>query len=842
MDNIKLKIKGFKRYLYFSNLHTNPHHKVGRDTVSERQFRSWWDNDVRNVFFLLKDKSELKFFNYLDRVYTKHGFTVDFIYLDDYSPDLFPYIEDTCKGIMDSLKFRNSLLVSFDNEGILETFLSLFLVHTKNTPEDAIGFIESVNGFKFPVRENEDKIVGFRDYLVECEESRVPDKKAEIKYIHGKSEKSKVESEEKKLQKTGDEEVSAKRMSSYNVKDTGDSSKIFSFMNSFRFPIRSKLISIVSLIIILSMTVMIVLATFFFKTDNEIRLQETSLRISDVLARKAVTDLSDIVEKVSIVTYMNTREGLSREQKRAINTAVFKNQADIIFISLVENMNSGKSPVVRFTLFNDSLKGRVFSKNEINSLISNEIVNIGNSLRAGIFIRNVSDQVSHPVVFIGVPLGGKNRAAVAGYRLDGLIKTFSTRGITDSFVVNSKGDVLVHTDSKIILAGENFSELEIVKRMIKSPVNNGYTRFMNDGKNYFGSFKKTGFAGLGVISTVPEDIALAEVYNIQRRNIYIMIIVLNVAVFIVFFFAKSITKPIFRLRRATEQIENGDYDISIESSSNDEIGDLTRSFVHMGRGLQEREKMKDAFGRFVNKEIADMVLKDEIKLGGERKDAVVMFTDIRSFTAISEKLPPEKVVEFLNEYFTEMVLCVHETGGVVDKYIGDAIMAVWGTPVSTGNDIENAVDSALSMRKRLVQFNKKRGDEDNPVIRMGCGINSGPVIAGQIGSLDRMEYTIIGDTVNLASRIEALNKPFGTDILITSGMRESVEDVYDIVLMQKIMVKGKESTQEIYAVLGRKDDANRPQTLDELQNMLGTKAERRRRNTGFGEVKYEIIG
>ena len=132
------------------------------------------------------------------------------------------------------------------------------------------------------------------------------------------------------------------------------------------------------------------------------------------------------------------------------------------------------------------------------------------------------------------------------------------------------------------------------------------------------------------------------------------------------------------------------------------------------------------------------------------------------------------MVEFLNEYISRMVNCVNVTRGVVDKFIGDAIMAVWGAPVSYGNDTQHAIDCALMMRNELIAFNRGRGGAKRPIIHIGCGINTGEVLAGQIGSEERMEYTVIGDAVNLASRIEALNKPFGTDILIS-------EDAYRLV-------------------------------------------------------------
>jgi adenylate cyclase len=228
--------------------------------------------------------------------------------------------------------------------------------------------------------------------------------------------------------------------------------------------------------------------------------------------------------------------------------------------------------------------------------------------------------------------------------------------------------------------------------------------------------------------------------------------------------------------------------------------------------------------------------------GRERKTAAIFFSDIRSFTAISEKLQPEEVVEFLNEYMTRMVACVNDTHGNVDKFIGDAIMAVWGTPVSFGNDTENAINGALMMREALIDFNKGRGSEKKPIIKIGSGINTGPVIAGQIGSHDRMEYTVIGDAVNLASRIESLNKPFGTDILISEDAYKLVRDIFKVEPMQKIKVKGKTAPQQIYAVIGRKDDPKCPASLNAVREMLGIPVpDLSRVDADEKEEKFEVI-
>jgi adenylate cyclase len=347
-----------------------------------------------------------------------------------------------------------------------------------------------------------------------------------------------------------------------------------------------------------------------------------------------------------------------------------------------------------------------------------------------------------------------------------------------------------------------------------------------------------------VTSSTPTELVYKAVFDVMRRNLYLTGVVLLFSILAIWFFSRSVTRPVMRLVKASRLIEGGQFELDMKSETQDELGMLTESFVQMGRGLAERERVKETFGKFVNKHIADQALKGRLELGGTRKVATIFFADIRSFTAISEKLSPEAVVEFLNDYMTRMVSCIDETGGVVDKFIGDAIMGVWGAPASAGSPKEDALaalKAMIMMRYALLDFNKDRGGEDRPLIHNGCGLNTGPCIAGQIGSTQRMEYTVIGDAVNLASRIEALNKPFGTDILVSEYTYDLVKDEVIAEAMPAIKVKGKEAPLTIYAVVKLKG-AEGPGTLAELRQFLGIKQPEACIDVDKEEVKYEIIG
>ena len=617
---------------------------------------------------------------------------------------------------------------------------------------------------------------------------------------------------------------------------------------NIRFPIRTKLISMVSLILVVSMGLMIALATYFFRNDSEIRVQESNLKLSDVMGQKVVSELKMIAERSYLVAESVSKNSSFLSRSGNPVDVMMMEDPDILFVGGGRVIPGTDEIRFVFSRVNNAASREAgISPAKLNSVVNEQSGTFTLSDR-DMAVQNFSPYLSYPVLAVITrhPQGNTNTGdmiMVTLIKQERLISAIESQGMSETFMVNENGDLIAHSDSRLVLAGGNMENLPIVQMMMKSGVANGQTRYVDeDGEAYLGSFKKTGVAGIGVITSVPEEQAFAEVYNIQRRNLYILVIVLNLAVLVVFIFSKTLTRPIRSLVAATKRIQEGDFNVDITPNTNDEVGLLTGSFVEMGRGLQEREKIKDAFGKFVNRSIADMVLRDEVHLGGQKQDVTILFSDLRNFTAQSELMQPEDVVEFLNRYFTRMVQCINEKSGIVDKFIGDAIMALWGTPVPTENDTEMAIDAALAMRKAIADFNDENRGSALQNVQMGCGINTGPVIAGQIGSPDRMEYTVIGDTVNLASRIESLNKPFGTDILITENAYKRVKGVYDCVPMEKIRVKGKKGIIQVYAVLGRTDDNNRLRSIEDLHHMLGSGFEMKKgESLGEEEEKYEIL-
>lgn len=263
-----------------------------------------------------------------------------------------------------------------------------------------------------------------------------------------------------------------------------------------------------------------------------------------------------------------------------------------------------------------------------------------------------------------------------------------------------------------------------------------------------------------------------------------------------------VIKAVKKFSKGVAEIAIGNFDFHVNIKRNDEIGDLANTFNSMTDGLKERDLVKDLFGKYVQKEVADMALASEIKLGGEKQVGTVLFSDIRSFTTISEKLEPQDLVSMLNSYFSAMVDHIISYKGVLDKYIGDALMVHFGILGETENSADNAVKAAIEMIRSLRQFNEGQQKLGNPEINVGIGIHTGDLVAGNIGSPNRMEYTVIGDTVNLASRAEGLTKLFGSDIVITEATCQSLKtpERYLMRPLDLIVVKGKTKSIQMYEV------------------------------------------
>ncbi|MGH9142083.1 MAG: adenylate/guanylate cyclase domain-containing protein, partial [Vicinamibacterales bacterium] len=221
---------------------------------------------------------------------------------------------------------------------------------------------------------------------------------------------------------------------------------------------------------------------------------------------------------------------------------------------------------------------------------------------------------------------------------------------------------------------------------------------------------------------------------------------------------------------------------------------------------REKRKMKRLFGQYVSKDVYEQLVANPslARLGGQRREMTVLFSDIRGFTTVTERGQPEEIVGMLNEYFTRMVDLVFQHHGTVDKFVGDMVMALFGAPLDDPQHADHAVQAALDMITELAKLNARwKAEGRYAELDIGVGINTGPMIAGNIGSSAIMSYTVIGDAVNLGSRLESLNKQYGTRIIISESTRQRLSCEYRLRPLGDVLVKGKTEPVAIFEVLGR---------------------------------------
>jgi adenylate cyclase len=271
--------------------------------------------------------------------------------------------------------------------------------------------------------------------------------------------------------------------------------------------------------------------------------------------------------------------------------------------------------------------------------------------------------------------------------------------------------------------------------------------------------------------------------------------------------ARRITRPVSQLAAAAREIERGNYGVRVDVTSEDEIGELARAFEGMVKGLTERDSMRDALGKVASSEVVTQLMRGQIELGGEELVATVMFTDIRNYTVLCETLTPQQSLLLLNEFLTAISEVIEAHGGVVDKYLGDGVMGIFGAPVTRDDDSQRALDCALEIRRRVEALGPSLAARGLPHPDIGIGINTSSVIAGNIGSPSRLNYTVLGDGVNLASRLEGLTKRYHVPIVVGSMTRETVTGIVWREL-DKVRVRGKTVAERIYEPLGREGEVS----------------------------------
>lgn len=301
------------------------------------------------------------------------------------------------------------------------------------------------------------------------------------------------------------------------------------------------------------------------------------------------------------------------------------------------------------------------------------------------------------------------------------------------------------------------------------------------------------------------DKELAPYLRLERTYLLLALLGLAISVAVGIWIARGVSSPVLELAQGAHKIAEGDYQHRVNVKQKDELGSLAESFNRMSDGLAERDRVRDLLGKVISPEVATQLLQKGVALGGEEREVTVLFSDLRNFTTMSETIPPQEMLAILNRYFTRMAAIVEKHGGVVDKYVGDALMALFGAPLSCSDDADRAMKAALEMCEALDDLNQERLKRGSSAIGLGIGINTDVVVAGNMGSETRLNYTVIGDGVNLASRLEDLTKTpeYETRIIVSGSTLAKGKERYRTRRLGEVAVRGRHEPTEIFALLGR---------------------------------------
>jgi adenylate cyclase len=581
-----------------------------------------------------------------------------------------------------------------------------------------------------------------------------------------------------------------------------------------RFPIAMKLVVMAVFLLTAASAAITYKIAERLEEDATTSAREENLFQAVARAESTGTLLNSYVAKARIIASLMLKEYPSPEERQAAMDLSFFQDPDLVSLR-VARRGDGEGSKAALQVIQTSYL-RLFDikdngESYISTVRSAKPFPLESVFAGNVEVRNSSLPDGVPLMTIGFPLitddsGRVSEAVITDIRLDRFQASFSDASVRLQFLIDKEGNVLAHPDDSLAAKGENIKTQALVGKVLEAKTEKGEMPFINqkDGETYFGAYSKNSF-GVIVVSQVSKKLVLEPAVEARNEAIHITGLALSAALFFVFLFSMTLSTPIERLLEITHEIAKGNFDVRAQATvhTHDEVGELAQAFDEMTGGLRERDKIKKTFSKFHGSTVADDILAgDNESLRGTSKEVTVFFSDIRDFTAFSEGHTPEEVVEMLNEYFEIMVGIVTRSGGVVDKFIGDAIMAVWGAPRSSETDAESAMGACLEMRKALADLNLRRLGRGKTPIRIGMGLHTGNAISGTIGSTERMEYTVIGDTVNMAARIEAATKSFGTDLLISAITAERMTGKF---LMEKagdVEVKGKSEPLSLFKVRG----------------------------------------
>lgn len=621
-----------------------------------------------------------------------------------------------------------------------------------------------------------------------------------------------------------------------------------------RFPLAWKLSLAISGVLVFSLGAIILAVWLVFRADaaKSAAADNDSINIRTAAAAKTM------LEKIRSETILLFLDTLSGEGE--LGDYYFTRNPSIAAVVSLDPEGGVKTMI----------NGDFVRASEISGALITEYLNI----KGNLLLNTQSETllVNASPDFNGLPMLAARFPYTAGNSVSlepsVAIVLFSSSELADYFSYGASQSLLIADSGEVLIqSGDSLPEDPAAPSVMRSFYESGGDHLITNVKGeLFASVRSVDF-GAALLTFIPGSVIFEGINATTRRNLFLALAVWFVSLLFIGLFSSRLTRRLGMLREAAEAIEDGMYKEPIVRKSRDEAGYLAERMNNMRTALLN-------FERFTNKQTARLTRKGILKPGGTDKNAVFLFCDIRSFTSLSETMAPEALVSLLNEYMETMVACIMVNGGVVDKFIGDAILAHWGAmpdasdsapeaspraersgspehsaPLGnfpsreTVEHIRAAFRTALLMRAALASFNKNHDEKKRPLIQNGIGISGGKVAAGLIGTEERLVYSVIGDAVNTAEKAESCNKYYGTEILISSETLKAAGTDFiterlpaftsaSEKLVTLVNVRGEDETKRVMAgleqipaidmdIARRVVGAEGPKTTRELRALLG---------------------
>ncbi|MCL2834438.1 MAG: HAMP domain-containing protein [Treponema sp.] len=531
------------------------------------------------------------------------------------------------------------------------------------------------------------------------------------------------------------------------------------------FPFGIKLALIVTLILLGSIWTITTLMAMMVSSEFARTTGNSNFDMNVRAAAGVRERLYKIRSDAMFLLDLETAFGSNPGQVQQIRTMFFERNPNIADITVY-----GKQSILNQAFFTNN----DISENGINTWLESQKETLDQGKKGVPVIKNVSSALGVNLLALFYPWqgSGTEEAAVIFFSPENLAEISGT-GSSTTIVTNGDGDVLVHPNFSKVMENANIKDSPIAVALRNAPGESVRLDYTEGGSRFVGAGNRISFADTAVFSSVGYDLITEQITGVIRRNIYLSLTVLFLAILVTWFFSKTITNPLKRLSAASARVESGEFNPELKHGSRDEFGALISQFTKMCQGLIKWTDAKRLVGRYNSNDLFDSAIHGKLNLKGEYVKIVVLSVEFINFAEIASNTEAGEALELLNQFLTIITEQTEKNGGLVDKLMGSRLIAIWNIPTDAEATIVlmKCIRAVMQLRASFWELNTEREGLGQPQFRMGCGIQAGEVLAGRMGTAQDYQYTITGQIAEDAMEAGAACGPAGVDIIVTGTVK-----------------------------------------------------------------------